>query len=440
MPNLSDVVSVSISVADRAIDQANFGIPMVLGPTQVFAERVRTYSASTALTSMVTDGFTTSDPEYRAVAALLSNPTNRPLTIKVGRRAAANVPTQSITFTPTDLVEGKVYTITINGTEFSATADATPTATEIATALHTAINAGSEPMTSTDNTGSLTVVDDVAGAANDCYVSSGDFTVDEAGSDASVATELAAILAIDSAWYGLVLASHSTAENLAAASWANTNRKLFVAVYMDSDLGGGGSSDAASVMETAAYHYSGSMYHERPGAFPGAAWMGYMFAQQPGSASWVAKLLSGIAVSDITDSFAANLRTKTCNYYVSIGGAGWTFGGYASSGRFFDITRFVDWLEARIQENVALEFANSPKVPYTDAGIARIQSRVQEVLEQGVDVGGFAEDPRPECRVPKKADVPAADVTNRQLTLVTFSGTLAGAIHQVVPVTGTVTL
>lgn len=447
MASLDNIVTVSISVADRAVDQAGFGIPMVVGPTQAFGERVRTYTAASALTSMVSDGFAVTTPEYKAVAALLASSTQRPTTIKVGRRAAGNVPTQAITFTPVDVIEGKVYTITINGTEFSTTADATPTATEIATALHTAINAGSEPVTSTDNTGSLTLDDDVAGAQNDIYASAGAFSVDEGGSDANVATELAAILTADASWYGLVLASNSTAENLAAAAWANSNKKLFVAVSADTDQIGAGSSDMASTMETAAYHYAGAMYHQRPMAFAGAAWLGQMLATDPGSATWKFRLLSGIATSGepltgaahLSATAIANLAAKTANYYVDVGGTGMTFEGYASSGRFFDVTRFVDWLSARLQEDVVNLLINSPKVPYTDGGIAQVQGRMLSVLEQGVDSGGLAKDPRPTVTVPLKSAVAAGDVAARNLPSVQFSATYSGAIHNVA-ISGTLTL
>lgn len=439
MASLSNIVTIAISIADRAVDQASFGIPLVLGPTQVFPELVRTYAADTALASMVTDGFTTSDPEYRAVAALLAAPTQRPPTIKVGRRASGNVPTQDIQFTPISVVEGKVYTITINGTAFSATADSAPTATEIATALHTAINAGSEPMTSTDNTGSINVADDVAGAANDIYVSAGDFTVDDQTSDANVATELAAIDAVDSTWYGLVLASNSEAEAVAAAAWAETNKRQFVAVSMSTDLYEAGSSDMASTLETSSYNYTLSMYHQRPGSFPGAAWMGQQFAQDPGASTWKFDTLNGIAVSPLTETQIANLDGKTCNYYVDFGGLGLTAEGYGTSGRFADITRFVDWLAARMQEEVVNALANLPKVPYEDAGISLIAGAMQSVLEQGVDVGGLSNSPRPVVTPPLKSAILAGQITVRNLPDMKFSGVLAGAIHKVA-LSGTLTL
>ena len=440
MPSISDFVSVSLAIGDRTLDRASFSKIMILGPSQVFPERVRTYEASSALTAMTTDGFTVNSPEYKAMAAVLASNLNRPDVVKVGRRAAANVPTQDLTFGPLDVVDGAIFTIDVNGTEFTYTTGAAEGAADVAAALVSAINGGSEPVTATDNLdGTFDIVDDVAGAQNDFYGKAGKFSCVDNSVDANVATELAAIATIDDEWYGLILASNSEAENEAAAAWANPLGKQFVPVSMSTDQKGAGSADTASTLQGLSYNYVGAKYHERALSFPSAAWMGQMYSYEPGQATWKFKELEGIAKSNLTATEATNLKGKNCNYYVDIGGRGMTFEGWAASGRFMDVTRFADWLVNTVQVNVANILANNPKVPYDDGGILKLSGGVKEALEEGADNSGLALDPAATVTPTYKADQTTTDIANRHLAGMKFSATYTGAIHSVT-ISGTLAL
>lgn len=423
----ADNVSVTITVADKAIDQAGFGVPLILGPTQAFAERVKTYSASTMLASMVTDGFATTSPEYLAASAILAQ-SPRPSSIKVGRRAPANVPDLDIDITPQSPVEGEVFTITIDGKAFSVTAGASPTATSVATALVGAISVSG--LTATDNTGSLTLTGDTAGSVFDIVCTS-NLSVDDQTADASVATELAAVAAAENDWYGLVLASHSTLENIAAAAWCETNKKLFIAVSSDTDILSDTSGNMLETLNSAAYHYTAGMFSRSPGDFPGAAWMGANLWNQPGSGTWKFDTLQGITVDDLTASDISNIRSNKGNYYIQSAGVNMTFEGWAASGRFLDITRFVDWLSARMGERVFSTLVNaSGKVPFTDAGINQIVGAVEEVLQTGIRAGGISDNPAPVVTAPRAANVSSSDKAARTLPDVDFACTLGGAIHK----------
>jgi hypothetical protein len=110
-----------------------------------------------------------------------------------------------------------------------------------------------------------------------------------------------------------------------------------------------------------------------------------------------------------------------------------------AQGEFIDIVRGIDWLTSRIQEFVYSVLVNNPKVPYTDAGITAIEAQVKRALQLGISNNFIASDPAPIVTVPKAADVPTIDKTNRILKNVKFQATLAGAIHAV-NITGTVTV
>jgi len=438
----SDNVSVTISVADKAIDRAGFGVPLILGPTQAFPERTRLYAASSGLAAMLTDGFAATDPEYLAASALLAqNP--RMESFKIGRRAPANVPDLDIDFTPQTPVEGEVHTINIDGQAFSHTSDATPTVAEITAALETAINAASLGVTATDNTTFLTIEGDTAGDVFDIYDATENFDVDDNTADASVATELAAVAAADNDWYGLILASHSTLENAAAASWAESNSKLFICTSSDTDILSDTAGNLLETLNGAAYNYTAGVFTRRPGDFFGAAWMASRFAYTPGTASWKFVNLSGVTADNLTASQIANIRSNKGNYYTTQGGLNITSEGWAASGRFLDTTRFIDWLTARISENVFSVMANAAagqgKIPFTDAGINQVVAAVEKTLQDGVQVGGLSSDPAPVVTFPRAADVSAANKAARTLPDIDFSATLAGAVHKTT-ITGKVTV
>ena len=82
---------------------------------------------------------------------------------------------------------------------------------------------------------------------------------------------------------------------------------------------------------------------------------------------------------------------------------------------------------------------SNDKVPFTDPGIAQVEGAVRGVLNQSVGQGILSEDPEFTVTVPKAADVSTVDKSNRLLPDVKFTGTLAGAIHEV-DIDGTVSV
>ncbi len=61
-----------------------------------------------------------------------------------------------------------------------------------------------------------------------------------------------------------------------------------------------------------------------------------------------------------------------------------------------------------------------------------VKSVLNGALKDGVRAGGLAADPAPEVTAPAVADVDAVTKGDRILPDVKFSGTLAGAIHNLV--------
>ena len=142
------------------------------------------------------------------------------------------------------------------------------------------------------------------------------------------------------------------------------------------------------------------------------------------------------------DTLSTSQRTAITstsgNFYVTEASVNATFWGTTGED-YIDITRGIDWLRIRMQEDLVALMLAQAKIPFTDKGIAMVEAKIQKRLQEGVRTGLLAplsEDP---VTVPLAEDVSTANKTARTLTGVTFTADLAGAIHEVT-VTGTVSV
>lgn len=433
---ISDIVDVSISTASATAKQAGFGVPLILGYSLRFPERVRYYDSSAG---MLADGFLTTDAEYLAAQALESQ-SPRVQRWAVGRGELP--PTMRWAVTPVAVNLG-VYKIRVKrGTfeeTYSFTADASATVAEIIAGLLALINAdtASHGLTASDQTTYLRLVQGTAGAFTEVEVLETTLLgIAQENADPGVATDLAAILAYDADWYALLLVSHSKAEILAAAAWVESNKKLLIAHTQDSAVentaaGGGDVADSAEVSN---YGRTAIIYHRDGGSFADAAWAGARLPTTPGAETWKFAKLAGVATNEFTATQLTNLRAKNANWFYEINGLPITAEGKVAANEWIDVVRGIDWTAARQGEEVltvkvqAGQFGK--KIPFTDAGVAVIKSAVFKPLREGVTNGLYAEDPAPSVSAPLVADVSAANKSTRNLPDVFWTATLAGAIHK----------
>jgi len=165
---------------------------------------------------------------------------------------------------------------------------------------------------------------------------------------------------------------------------------------------------------------------------PAAGWLGRCLPTTPGSITWKWKTLTTVSPSALTTAEIGYADAKKCNTYTTVGGLNMMAEGTMASGEFIDVTRFIDWLTARVKENVYRALKVNDKVPYTDSGIQAIVAEVEGVLRQGVFNGGLNGDEDLIVTAPLAADVDANDKASRLLPDIEFIATLAGAIHKVV--------
>jgi len=265
----------------------------------------------------------------------------------------------------------------------------------------------------------------------------------DATTDPGLEADLNELVVIDPDFYGLALDSNSQAEIAVAAAWAETNRRLFAYQTADSGCGvSGTTTDVMSVLKAASYGYSTGWFHPAIGLADGwlaAGLLGNRLPRDPGSDTWAFKTVAGVTVRPISTTARAAILAKNGNVYETRNGVAVTYPGKVAIGEYVDTVRGLDWQRARMKEDLfALQTANE-KVGYTDEGIALIGGAIFGVLNEGMERGFYAANPKPVVSTPRASATSSSDRSARALRGVTFSARLAGAIHTVT-VTGTATV
>lgn len=166
-----------------------------------------------------------------------------------------------------------------------------------------------------------------------------------------------------------------------------------------------------------------------------AAYLGRMLPTEPGSNSWANKRLSGVTPASMSGTQRTNLFNKGVNLFSNITGVRAMRYGTMATGEYIDIIHGMDWLTQRIREDVFRLFINTPKVPYTDPGIAEIENVLRARLRIAQDVGVIAPDtntPGFIITVPRALGTEIADRAARVLRGLDFEARLAGAIHRAI--------
>lgn len=285
--------------------------------------------------------------------------------------------------------------------------------------------------------------------------------LEDVTADPGITADLTAInKANPSAWYALILDSNSAAEIEAAATWAEATGiggKVFF--WNSSDWGNTQTTvtnDVFSVLQSESMVRNfGQQNNAQLLCYAGAATCGQALAMNPGSYTLAYKSLPTVpADSDttLTESQALALNSmsagnpgpggKSGNYYKTVAGQNWLFPGTAPSGRFFDLTIGIDWLQTRMQAAVAAAIAGLPKLPFTDFGIGAIKDAIDGVLRLGSTpqyglILPDGQDPKRPIlvNVPTAASLTSAQRATRNVPGITFSAGLQGAIETTI-VTG----
>ncbi len=429
---IDDIVSVTITTESARVSRQGFGTPLVASYHTEWTDRVRRYSSGTVLSTLVSEGFDTDSPTYLAVAKMVSQ-SPKPKTIKVGRRSEGAW-TQVIRLVPTAAFLTE-YAVSVDGVTCSFTSDADDVLADICTGWAAAINSATTGVVASGASGTHVDItsDDELLIHTAAYVPTKlqNFSIKDATPEQNIATDLALIRAADADWYGFVIDSPSTLERIDAAAWAETQNVIFATESADTDIISSSTTDLFSDFQDDSLARTVALFHPEQDAFAGAAWLGLMLTFLPGQATWAFKTLSGVTVTEITETEIGYVLGKSGNIYTEVGGVNITRLGTSPGGEFIDTTTVVDWTKARIQEGVFAMIANLPKLPYTDEGVDLVKAVIYGVLQTGIGQGALAASPEPLVEAPLVSEVDPVDRANRLLPDVSFSATLAGAIHAV---------
>lgn len=168
------------------------------------------------------------------------------------------------------------------------------------------------------------------------------------------------------------------------------------------------------------------------------AWAVKWLYYSSGSETAAFKSLMAVKPSKLSSTELNAIVTNHLNYFVEMGNKNISMHGMVMAGEWCDTIRFRDWLKNNMQLKVVNLFVTTPKVPFTDQGIALVQNQMIAALKEGQDAGGIAPDefdadgnkiPGFSTSVPLAANIPASDKASRKLTNCRFKARLAGAIH-----------
>jgi hypothetical protein len=253
--------------------------------------------------------------------------------------------------------------------------------------------------------------------------------------DPGVAADLDAIQLEQPDWYCLLTNYNSQAYALAAATWAESQTKIYIVDVPETgaiDTAVGSGTDTLTAFHTAAFGRSAGAYHHRPATFLAASWAGRVLPIDPGGDTWALKQLVGVSMpSRLTATNRTNLRARNANFITVAFGKNVLLGGTTADGDFIDVTRGLDWLNDDMTKGVGGILIGVDKVPYSDPGVTIVTNEVHASLDRAVRRGILRADPKPVVTAPKVADIGAATRGLRLLPDIKFSAETEGAIHKV---------
>lgn len=422
MTAIADIIAITVNVQDLRLSRQGFGTPLILANAEssVFAARTKSYASI----DEVDDDFAAGTKPYRAANAIFSQQ-NTPPSIKVGRQESGDADiTAALNAVIAEdddwyflLLESVVKQDIIDA---AAWCESNGKLGVFVTEDEDVIAAGSSDVASslkasTRNRSALMWHKHAGREAS--------------GVDYTVSSEVVTVTDAD---HGLevgdpLFISSSSGENVdgsaTIASVPTSSTFTFV------KTGAGDEAGPDTLDYIAGYTYAN------------AAWVGLLAPQDPGSVSWKFKRLTGVEAMDLVDITSAEEVIglgKNANLYTLLGatGVGITHEGVLASGRYIDIQRGLDWISARLGENISARLASTPKVPYTDAGMTIIEAEIAAVLDQALTrniLGPLLDGSGKLYRItiPKVSAQSAGDRASRIVSGITVDAQLAGAIHKI---------
>lgn len=385
---LSNIIPISVVVSPLAAPGLSFNQGLIVGSSPVIPtypvtanSRLRAY---TSVGAMLTDGFTTTDPEYYA-ATLYFGQTPAPTTLWVGRQNLTAIATITVGSSGgTGYVVGDIITVVQGGA-----------------------SGGQLTVTTIGGSGAITGLAIIAGSqgtgyaiANNLATTGGTGTGGEVDITAIGETALQSVTACRTAqpaWYCCsFVASAVDADYLAIAAFieAATPQSTFFVTSGEAAILNGTSGNLFATLQSESYRRTFMMYSTTQGgaapnnAYAACAVMGYAMGADTGAAnSYFAlayKTLAGVAFEPLTQTQVNTIAgTNTGsqvgysgNVYVDYANGSYNLVqfGTMASGVFFDEVLNLDVLSNDMQNSGVALLVSLPSLPLTDGGVTLMKN------------------------------------------------------------------
>ncbi len=415
MTRVADVANVIVNIADTRITRVGFGVIAIFDTiaSSVFSERSKQYADIAAIAA----DFAATTKIYKMAAAIFAQ-SRAPTFIKVIRHDSGDA---SLTAALGAIINEDNEFYEINHA-FKTSSQIVEISAWVETQFKIHIAQSSDADVLTGVSTDIASLMQASAYNRSAYMWHHQIVNDKTGVAVVVASGVATVT---DALHGLRVGDPITLSNSATVA---VDGNATVATVP---------TDGTYTFTTTAPNASGTANYYSGYNFPEAGWAGYMLPSDPGSETWKFKQLAGIQVTNTLHLSPPNEAValgKNANLYTLLAGVGHTQPGIMASGRFIDIQRTSDWIEARIEEAIVTLLLNQPKVPYSDAGFSSFYAEIAAVLELGVTRGALSElldNSGDFYRIvmPKAADISTTDRQNRYLPGITAEIQISGAVH-----------
>ena len=256
----------------------------------------------------------------------------------------------------------------------------------------------------------------------------------------TITDDLVEAVVSDADFYGFGVDTGEADTIALVAAWAESNKHPYYPCVNDAECADNAvSSDVISTLQTSNYHYTQCYVTRDQAGYLSMAMLGIDHANDPGSYTLANKQPSGPQVDTWTETQFSTIQSKGGCSYVPLGRTGQnvTFDGWAVSGRYTDLTRGTDWLEAQIEAACVAALIADPRIPFTQKGLDKLGGVIQGELLGGVDQGFISGGPQPPdgegpvTTIPSISDFSASERATRFADGFTFQGVFQGAIHSI---------
>ncbi len=265
--------------------------------------------------------------------------------------------------------------------------------------------------------------------------------------DADYSVTMAAIYSESPDWFGISLvASRLVDDQLAVATWAQANDRMFAVSSADSDIidviEGTDATSIAALIKNGQFFNTAVIYHSAAATeYLDTGFVTYATQQPAGSYTMAGKAITGITTIDaLTATQEKNVFDKNASIYSNFAGSPEIDFGNVGDGDFFDTVHFMYYSKIKLQEAIIGRMKKRGKIQYNETGFGDIQDVCTPVFEQlkintGISENGYDEDNNQNAgwsmTFPDLATINPQDKSDRILRNVVINLWYTGAIHKV---------